>query len=155
MYSFEDRGGESLTLRPEFTAGLARAYLTNGWQQHAPVKIATHGPLFRYERPQKGRYRQFHQIDAEVIGAAEPQADVELLVMADQLLRNWALPMASPQLNTLAMASREAWRAALIEYFRAHKDALSEDRRTVWSATRCASSIPRTRATSRSPPTPR
>ena len=87
MYSFEDRGGESLTLRPEFTAGIARAYLTNGWQQHAPLKLATHGPLFRYERPQKGRYRQFHQLDAEIIGAAEPQADVELLVMADQLLQ--------------------------------------------------------------------
>ena len=87
MYSFEDRGGDSLTLRPEFTAGIARAYLTNGWQQHAPLKLATHGPLFRYERPQKGRYRQFHQIDAEIIGAAEPQADVELLVMADQLLK--------------------------------------------------------------------
>ena len=77
MYSFEDRGGDSLTLRPEFTAGIARAFLSNGWQQHAPVKLATHGPLFRYERPQKGRYRQFHQIDAEIIGAAEPQADVE------------------------------------------------------------------------------
>jgi histidyl-tRNA synthetase len=87
MYSFEDRGGDSLTLRPEFTAGIARAYLTNGWQQYAPLKVATHGPLFRYERPQKGRYRQFHQLDAEIIGAAEPQADVELLVMADQLLK--------------------------------------------------------------------
>src|SRR3546814_10725496 len=63
MYSFTDRGDESLTLRPEFTAGIARAYLTNGWQQHAPLKVVTHGPLFRYERPQKGRYRQFHQID--------------------------------------------------------------------------------------------
>ncbi|MFM1982696.1 MAG: hypothetical protein RJB22_1415, partial [Pseudomonadota bacterium] len=87
MYSFDDRGGESVTLRPEFTAGLCRAYLTEGWQQFAPLKLATHGPLFRYERPQKGRYRQFHQIDAEIIGAAEPAADVELLVFADQLLR--------------------------------------------------------------------
>ena len=77
----------SLTLRPEFTAGICRAYLTDGWQQHAPLKLATHGPVFRYERPQKGRYRQFHQLDAEIIGAAEPQADVELLVMADQLLQ--------------------------------------------------------------------
>lgn len=129
MYSFEDRGGESLTLRPEFTAGLARAYLTNGWQQHAPLKIATHGPLFRYERPQKGRYRQFHQIDAEVIGAAEPQADVELLVMADQLLRELGIAEGvTLNLNTLGDApSREAWRAALIEYFRAHKDQLSEE----------------------------
>jgi histidyl-tRNA synthetase len=129
MYSFEDRGGESLTLRPEFTAGLARAFLTNGWQQHAPLKVATHGPLFRYERPQKGRYRQFHQLDAEIIGAAEPQADVELLVMADQLLRELGISDGvTLMLNTLGdAASREAWRAALVEYFRAHKDALSED----------------------------
>ncbi|RQW43069.1 histidine--tRNA ligase [Novosphingobium sp. LASN5T] len=129
MYSFEDRGGESLTLRPEFTAGLARAYLTNGWQQYAPVKVATHGPLFRYERPQKGRYRQFHQLDAEVIGAAEPQADVELLVMADQLLKELGIADGvTLQLNTLGDAeSREAWRAALIEYFRAVKGELSED----------------------------
>ncbi|MBC2665098.1 histidine--tRNA ligase [Novosphingobium flavum] len=129
MYSFEDRGGESLTLRPEFTAGLARAYLTDGWQQYAPLKIATHGPLFRYERPQKGRYRQFHQIDAEVIGAGEPQADVELLVMADQLLKELGIADGvTLQLNTLGDApSREAWRLALIDYFRAHKDALSED----------------------------
>ncbi|NML94530.1 histidine--tRNA ligase [Novosphingobium olei] len=129
MYSFEDRGGESLTLRPEFTAGLARAFLTNGWQQHAPLKIATHGALFRYERPQKGRYRQFHQIDAEVIGAGEPHADVELLVMADQLLKELGIANGvTLQLNTLGdAASREAWRAALIEYFIAHKHELSED----------------------------
>jgi len=129
MYSFEDRGGESLTLRPEFTAGIARAYLTDGWQQYAPLKVATHGPLFRYERPQKGRYRQFHQLDAEVIGAAEPQADVELLVMADQLLKELGIADGvTLQLNTLGDAdSREAWRAALVEYFRAHKADLSED----------------------------
>lgn len=129
MYSFDDRGGESLTLRPEFTAGLARAYLTNGWQQYAPVKLATHGPLFRYERPQKGRYRQFHQIDAEIIGAAEPTADVELLVMADQLLKELGISEGvTLTLNTLGDGeSREAWRAALIEYFRAHKADLSED----------------------------
>jgi len=129
MYSFEDRGGELLTLRPEFTAGLARAFLTNGWQQHAPLKIGTHGPLFRYERPQKGRYRQFHQIDAEVIGAGEPQADVELLVMADQLLKELGVADGvTLQLNTLGDApSREAWRLALIDYFRAHRAELSED----------------------------
>ena len=129
MYSFEDRGGDSLTLRPEFTAGICRAYLTNGWQQYAPVKVATHGPLFRYERPQKGRYRQFHQLDAEIIGAAEPQADVELLVMADQLLKELGIADGvTLMLNTLGDgASREAWRAALVEYFRAHKADLSED----------------------------
>jgi histidyl-tRNA synthetase len=129
MYSFEDRGGESLTLRPEFTAGLARAYITNGWQQYAPVKLATHGPLFRYERPQKGRYRQFHQLDAEIIGAAEPMADVELLVMADQLLKELGISDGvTLTLNTLGDgASREAWRAALVDYFREVKGELSED----------------------------
>ena len=128
MYSFEDRGGDSLTLRPEFTAGIARAYLTNGWQQHAPLKLATHGPLFRYERPQKGRYRQFHQIDAEIIGAAEPQADVELLAMADQLLRELGITGVTLQLNTLGDAdSRDAWRAALVTHFRSVKGELSED----------------------------
>jgi histidyl-tRNA synthetase len=131
MYSFEDRGGESLTLRPEFTAGIARAWLTDGWQQHAPLKVATHGPLFRYERPQKGRYRQFHQLDAEIIGAAEPQADVELLAMADQLLGELGIADGvTLHLNTLGDApSREAWRMALVDHFREAEDALSEDSR--------------------------
>ncbi len=129
MYSFEDRGGESVTLRPEFTAGICRAYLTNGWQQHAPMKLSVHGPLFRYERPQKGRYRQFHQIDAEIIGAAEPAADVELLVMADQLLKELKIDDGvSLHLNTLGDAeSRDAWRGALVEYFNDHNEVLSED----------------------------
>ncbi len=128
MYSFDDRGGESLTLRPEFTAGIARAFLTNGWQQHAPLKLATHGPLFRYERPQKGRYRQFHQIDAEIIGAGEPQADVELLAMADQLLKELGIKDVTLHLNTLGDGtSREAWRAALVDYFRKVQGDLSED----------------------------
>jgi histidyl-tRNA synthetase len=129
MYTFEDRGGDSLTLRPEFTAGIARAYLTEGWQQHAPLKVATHGPLFRYERPQKGRFRQFHQLDAEVIGSAEPAADVELLVFADQLLRELGVSDGvTLQLNTLGDAdTREAWRAALVAHFRAHRGDLSED----------------------------
>ncbi len=129
MYSFEDRGGESLTLRPEFTAGICRAFLSNGWQQHAPLKVATHGPLFRYERPQKGRYRQFHQLDAEILGAGEPQADAELLVMADQLLKELGIADGvTLMLNTLGDApSREAWRLVLIDYFRGVKDQLSED----------------------------
>ena len=129
MYSFLDRGYEALTLRPEFTAGIARAWLTGGWQQHTPLKVATHGPLFRYERPQKGRYRQFHQLDAEIIGAAEPQADVELLAMADQLLHELGIADGvTLHLNTLGDApSREAWRMALVEHFREARDALSED----------------------------
>ncbi|WBO22346.1 histidine--tRNA ligase [Sphingomonas abietis] len=129
MYTFEDRGGDSLTLRPEFTAGLSRAYLTEGWQQFAPLKLATHGPVFRYERPQKGRYRQFHQIDAEVIGAAEPTADVELLMLADQLLHELGISDGvTLQLNTLGDAeTRDAWRTALVAHFEQHRDALSED----------------------------
>ena len=129
MYSFDDRGGDSLTLRPEFTAGIARAYLTEGWQQFVPLKIAAHGPVFRYERPQKGRYRQFHQIDAEVLGAPEPAADVELLVFADQLLRELGISDGvTLQLNTLGDAeTREAWRAALVEHFEGHRADLSED----------------------------
>lgn len=129
MYSFEDRGGDSVTLRPEFTAGICRAYLTEGWQQFAPLKVATHGPLFRYERPQKGRYRQFHQIDAEVIGAAEPAADVELLCFADQLLKELGIDDGvTLKLNTLGDGgTRDAWRAALIEHFASHRATLSED----------------------------
>jgi histidyl-tRNA synthetase len=129
MYTFEDRGGDSLTLRPEFTAGLARAFLTEGWQQHIPLKIATHGPLFRYERPQKGRFRQFHQLDAEVIGAAEPLADVELLCFADQLLKELGVADGvTLTLNTLGDAeTRDAWRAALIAHFSAHRGDLSQE----------------------------
>lgn len=129
MYSFEDRGGDSLTLRPEFTAGIARAYLTEGWQQYAPLKVATHGPLFRYERPQKGRFRQFHQLDAEVIGAAEPAADIELLCLADQLLKELGVADGvTLQLNTLGdQPTREAWRAALVAHFEKHRGDLSED----------------------------
>ena len=129
MYTFEDRGGDSVTLRPEFTAGIARAYITEGWQQFAPLKVATHGPLFRYERPQKGRYRQFHQLDAEIIGAAEPLADAELLIFADQLLRELGISEGvTLTLNTLGDAeSRDAWRAALVTHFMDHKAQLSED----------------------------
>ena len=129
MYTFPDRGGDSLTLRPEFTAGIARAYLTEGWQQFAPLKIAAAGPVFRYERPQKGRYRQFHQIDAEIVGAAEPAADIELLVFADQLLHELGIADGvTLQLNTLGDAeTREAWRAALVDHFEAHRAELSED----------------------------
>lgn len=129
MYSFEDRGGDSLTLRPEFTAGIARAYIENGWQQYAPLKVAAWGPLFRYERPQKGRFRQFHQLDAEVIGAAEPAADVEVIALAQQVLNE--LGVAGDvvlQLNTLGDAeTRSAWRDGLVAHFSAHRDVLSPE----------------------------
>lgn len=131
MYTFEDRSGDSVTLRPEFTAGIARAFLTEGWQQYAPLKVATHGPAFRYERPQKGRFRQFHQLDAEILGAAEPQADVEVLSFADQLLRDLGVSgNVLCKLNTLGdPATRAAWRDALHEHFASHRANLSEDSR--------------------------
>jgi len=128
MYSFEDRSGDSITLRPEFTAGICRAFLSEGWQQFAPLKVATHGAAFRYERPQKGRYRQFHQLDAEIIGAAEPQADVELLALGSQLLSELGIKGVRLKLNTLGDAeSREAWRSALVEHFGSHRSELSDD----------------------------
>jgi histidyl-tRNA synthetase len=129
MYSFEDRSGDSITLRPELTAGIARAYLSEGWQQHAPLKVATWGPAFRYERPQKGRFRQFHQLDAEIIGAAEAQADVEILSFGAQLLAELGISDGvTLKLNTLGDAeSRDAWRAKLIEHF-SGQDISSESR---------------------------
>ena len=128
MYTFEDRGGDSITLRPEFTAGICRAYLSEGWQQLAPLKVATHGPAFRYERPQKGRFRQFHQLDAEVIGAAEAAADVEILSLGDQLLKELGIGGVTLELNTLGDAeTRDAWRNALVDYFGGHRGDLSED----------------------------
>ena len=129
MYEFTDRGGDAMCLRPEFTAGIARAYIENGWQQHAPLKVAAWGPLFRYERPQKGRFRQFHQLDAEVLGAAEPAADVEVIALADQLLRELGIAGdVTLTLNTMGdPATRAAWSAAVAAHFAAHRDALSED----------------------------
>jgi histidyl-tRNA synthetase len=131
MYTFEDRSGESLTLRPEFTAGIARAYISNGWQQHAPLKLAAWGPAFRYERPQKGRFRQFHQLDAEVLGAGEPAADVELIAFAQHLLDELGLEGKTVlNLNTLGdPETRAAWQAALVAYFRQHEQALSGESR--------------------------
>jgi len=129
MYTFQDRGGDSLTLRPEFTAGICRAYISNGWQQLAPLKLATSGAVFRYERPQKGRFRQFHQLDAEIIGSEAPAADVELLVLGDQILRELGIADAVRlELNTLGDAdTRDAWRDALIAHFEKHRGDLSKE----------------------------
>ncbi len=125
MYSFDDRSGDNVTLRPEFTAGIARAFLSEGWQQFIPLKVATHGPAFRYERPQKGRFRQFHQLDAEIIGAAEPQADVEVIAFAAQMLAELGIEGVVLKLNTLGDAeSRDRWRAELVEHFASHRTAL-------------------------------
>ncbi|MGI4801126.1 MAG: histidine--tRNA ligase [Janthinobacterium lividum] len=131
MYTFEDRGGDSVTLRPENTAGVCRALLSNGLTQSLPQKVFYAGPMFRYERPQKGRYRQFHQIGAELIGAPEPLADAEIIALGWHILE--ALGISDSvvlELNTLGDAvSRDAYRAALVAYFSAHRDALSADSR--------------------------
>jgi len=132
MYSFEDRGGESLTLRPEYTAGICRALVSNGLtQSNLPRKVFAAGPMFRYERPQKGRYRQFHQIDLEVLGAAEPLADAEVIACGWDILCALGVSEGTVlEINTLGDAeSRAAYRAALVEYFSAHRDALSHDSR--------------------------
>jgi len=129
MYEFQDRGGDAMCLRPEFTAGIARAYIENGWQQLAPLKLATWGPLFRYERPQKGRFRQFHQLDAEILGAGEPAADVEVIALGQHLLEELGVA-GEVELTLNSMGdpeTRAAWSAAVAAYFAAHRGDLSED----------------------------
>jgi histidyl-tRNA synthetase len=129
MYTFEDKGGESLTLRPEPTAGIARAFLSNGWQQNLPLKLSTSGPMFRYERPQKGRLRQFHQLDVEILGVAEPQADIELIALGQNLLDELGIARhVTLELNTLGdTESRTAYREVLVDYFRGFLDDLSPE----------------------------
>jgi len=131
MYTFDDRGGDSVTLRPENTAGVCRALVSNGLTQSLPQKVFYAGPMFRYERPQKGRYRQFHQIGAELIGPAEPLADAEVIALGWHILQ--ALGVTDGvvlELNTLGDAeSRLAYRDALVAHFGAHRDALSADSR--------------------------
>lgn len=129
MYTFEDRGGEYLTLRPEYTAGIARAFISNGLQQALPCKFYGTGPMFRYERPQKGRMRQFHQMDIEILGVPEPQADIEVLAIAATLLTELDLmDDITLEINSLGDAeSRRANRDALVTYFTAHKSKLGED----------------------------
>ena len=131
MYTFPDRGGDSLTLRPENTAGVCRALVSNGLTQSLPQRVFYAGPMFRYERPQKGRYRQFHQIGAELIGPNEPLADAEVIACGWDILQ--ALDVAADtvlEVNTLGDAeSRDAYRAALVAYFSNHRESLSEDSR--------------------------
>lgn len=129
MYTFNDRGDSQLTLRPENTAGVARAFISAKLQNELPLKYFYAGPMFRYERPQKGRQRQFHQIGVELFGVPGPAGDVEVIALAAQLLE--ALGMLDQtvlHLNTLGdTASRDAYRAALVAYFTTHKQKLSED----------------------------
>jgi histidyl-tRNA synthetase len=129
MYTFEDKGGESITLRPEFTAGIARAFISNGLQQNLPLKLFSWGPLFRYERPQKGRYRQFHQINFEWLGNADSNADAETILLAAHILQELGiLSKTKLNINTLGDAeSRANYRKVLVEYLSKHKADLSED----------------------------
>src|SRR5437868_5594661 len=131
MYTFTDRSGDEVTLRPENTAGVVRAVLSNGLAQSVPLKFFYNGPMFRHERPQKGRFRQFHQIGVEIIGVAQPQADVEVIALGRRILD--ALGIADRtllELNTLGdIESRAAYRQALVSYFSTRTSELSEDSR--------------------------
>jgi len=130
MYTFEDVGGDSLTLRPEATAGIARAVISNGLLRGARHKLWCSGPMFRHERPQQGRYRQFHQIDAEAVGFAGPDIDVELIALTARLWRALGLTRVRLMLNSLGTAeARARYREVLVDYFRAHEGALDEDSR--------------------------
>lgn len=131
MYSFEDKSGDNVTLRPEFTASIARAFISEGLQQNVPIKCISNGALFRYERPQKGRQRQFHQINCEWLGTAGPHADVEMIQMAWDMLQALGIENVELQLNTLGDAeTRTNHKAALVAYFEQYKEDLSEDSQT-------------------------
>lgn len=129
MYTFEDRGGDSLTLRPEMTAPIVRAMIEHSYLRHHPTtRLWYAGPQFRYDRPQKGRYRQFHQFGAECIGSPNPESDVEIILLANEVLQRVGITQYTLELNSLGTADvRLAYRTALVEYLTAHADALSGD----------------------------
>ena len=131
MYSFVDKGGDEITLRPENTAGVARGFISGGLAQNVPVKFFYSGPMFRYERPQKGRLRQFHQIGVELIGVAQAQADLEVIACGARVLDELGvLDATTLELNTLGdNESRGRYRDALVSYFSDYADALSSDSR--------------------------
>ncbi len=131
MYTFEDRSGDRITLRPEGTAGIARALISGGLGQSLPHKFFYWGPMFRHERPQKGRLRQFHQIGVELLGVAAPLGDVEVIALGAQILESLGiLARTTLELNTLGdTESRAAYRDVLVKYLSGHKDKLSEDSR--------------------------
>ncbi len=130
MYSFVDQGGDSLTLRPEATAGVVRAMISNGLLRGARHKLWCIGPMFRHEKPQKGRYRQFYQVDVEAVGFAGPDVDAELIALTARLWRRLGITRVKLQLNSLGTAeARRAYRETLIEYFSAHQERLDEDSR--------------------------
>ncbi|MCB0357582.1 MAG: histidine--tRNA ligase, partial [Bdellovibrionales bacterium] len=128
MYTFPDKGQEELTLRPEGTAGIARAFISNGWAQLLPLKLFYQGPMFRYERPQKGRQRQFHQLGVEFIGTPTYVADLEVISLAETLLKSLELKNYQLEINSIGDAkSRHSFREALVDYLEKYKNELSED----------------------------
>ncbi len=128
MYTFTDQGGESLTLRPEATAGVMRAAISNGMLRGARHKLWCIGPMFRHERPQKGRYRQFYQVNVEALGFAGPDVDAELIAMTARLWRQLGIERVKLNLNSLGTPeSRRAYREKLVAYFRGHESRLDAD----------------------------
>jgi histidyl-tRNA synthetase len=128
MYTFEDRNGESLTMRPEATAGVARAGITNGLLHNQRQKLWTSGPMFRYEKPQKGRYRQFHQFNVEALGYDGPDVDAELIIMSARMWRDLGISKISLELNSLGTPdARTRYRETLVEYFSGVKNQLDQD----------------------------
>jgi histidyl-tRNA synthetase len=130
MYTLADRNGDSLTLRPEGTAGCVRACVEHGLLHHQTQRLWYAGPMFRYEKPQKGRYRQFHQVGAEAYGMAGPDIDAELICLSARLWRRLDIREVTLQLNSLgSSAARLAYRGRLVTYFAARRDELDEDSR--------------------------
>jgi histidyl-tRNA synthetase len=129
MYSFLDRNGESIALRPEFTAGIIRAFIANGLQQKLPLKLFSYGPVFRYDRPQAGRQRQFHQINYEYIGSSDPYSDAEIIKFGSHLLRELnILDDVTLEINSLGCKrSRASYQQALTDYFTKYENDLSDD----------------------------
>ena len=128
MYTFDDRGGESVTLRPEATAGIVRAGISNGLLYNQRQRLWCTGPMFRYERPQKGRYRQFHQIDVEALGFPGPDVDAEIILLSARLWKRLDLKHIRLELNSLGTPeSRAVYRGLLVSYFRGHYEQLDED----------------------------
>lgn len=129
MYTFEDRSGDSLTMRPEMTASVVRAAIEHSLLRHSPVtRLWYAAPIFRHERPQKGRYRQFHQYGAECLGSPYPESDVEIILLAHDVIKAIGITQWRLEINTLGTAeSRAAYRAALVEYFERHVERLSDD----------------------------
>ncbi len=130
MYTFDDRNGDSLTMRPEGTASCVRACMQHGLLHNQVQRLWYAGPMFRHERPQKGRYRQFHQIGIEAFGMAGPDIDAEIIFMSARMWQRLGLQGAVLQINSLgSVAARAVYRSALVDYLRAHEDALDEDSR--------------------------